>query len=75
MGLKIKSLVFSAEIYQLNHSNFLRMTNIVKLNGVRLNVIKLQLFTFSLRDIATNWFESLPYGSVNAWDELVEAFM
>ena len=50
------------------------MTNIVKLNGVNPDVIKLQLFPFSLRDIATTWFESLPYGSVNNWEELVEAY-
>ena len=54
---------------------FLRMANTVKLNGVRPGVIKLQLFPFSLRDTTTSWFESLPYGSVNTWDELVEAFM
>ena len=47
----------------------------MKLNGVRLDVIKLQLFPFSLRDTSVRWFKSLPYGSVNTWDELVEAFM
>ena len=31
---------------------FFRMSNIIKLNGVSPNVIKLQLFPFSLRDIA-----------------------
>ena len=41
---------------------FLRMANTVKLNGVRPEVIKLQLFPFSLRDIAATWFDSLPYG-------------
>ena len=54
---------------------FLRMENIVKLNGVRPEVIKLQLFPFSLRDIAATWFDSLPYGSVNTWEELVEAYL
>ena len=54
---------------------FLRMANTMKLNRVRLDVIKLQLFPLSLRDTIENWFESLPYGSVNTWDELVEAFM
>ena len=44
---------------------FLRMANIVKLNVVNPNMIKLQLFPFSLRDIPASWFESLPYGSVN----------
>ena len=54
---------------------FLRMANTVKLNGVRLEVIKLRLFPFSLRDIATTWYESLPYGSVDTWEELVEAYL
>ena len=31
---------------------FLRMANIVKVNGVNLDVIKVQLFPFSLTDIA-----------------------
>ena len=54
---------------------FVRMANTRKLNGVRPNVIKLQLFPFSLRDTTASWFESFPYGSVNTRDVLVEAFM
>ena len=54
---------------------FLRMANTMKLNGVRLKVIRLQLFPFSLRDIAATWFDSLPYGSVNTREELVEAYL
>ena len=54
---------------------FMRMENTVKLNGVRPEVIKLQLFPFSLRDVVATWFESLPYGSVNNWEELVEDYM
>ena len=54
---------------------FLRMANTVKLNGVRIEVIKLQLFPFSLRDIAATWFDSLPYGLANTWEELVEAYL
>ena len=54
---------------------FLRMANTVKLNGVRPEVIKMHLFTFSLRDIAATWYELLPYGSVDTWEELVEAYL
>ena len=54
---------------------FMRMANNVKLNGVRPDVIKLKLFLFSLRDMAATWFDSLLVGSVNTWEELVEAFM
>ena len=53
----------------------MRMVNTVKLNGVKLEVIKQQLFPFSLRDVAVTWFESLPVGSVTTWEELVEAYM
>ena len=54
---------------------FLRMANTVKLNGVRPEVIKLHLFPFSLRDISATWYESLSYGFVDTWEELVEAFL
>ena len=54
---------------------FLRMENTVKLNGVRLDVIKLQLFPLSLKDAAATWFESFPYGLVNNWEEMVEDYM
>ena len=56
-------------------SRFLRIANTIKLNGVRPEVIKLHLFPISLRDIAATWYESLPYGSVNTWEELVEAYL
>ena len=39
---------------------FMRMENTVKLDGVGPNVIKFQLFPFSLRDVAATWFDSLP---------------
>ena len=58
-----------------NLGSFMRMANMVKLNGVRSDIIKLQLFPFSLRDVATTWFDSLPVGSVNIWEELVDAYM
>ena len=54
---------------------FMRMANTVKLNRVRPKVIKLQLFPFSLRDVAATWFDLFPVGSVNTWEELVEAYM
>ena len=33
------------------------------------------MFPFSLRDIIASWFESLPYGLVNNWEELVKAYL
>ena len=54
---------------------FLKMENTIKLNGVRLEVIKVHLFPISLRDIIATWYESLPYVSVDTWEELVEAYL
>ena len=53
---------------------FLRIANSIKLDGVKPEVIQLQLFPFSLRDMATTWFNSLPYESVNTWEELMGAY-
>ena len=53
---------------------FLRITNSIKLSGVKPEVIQLQLFPFSLRDMAITWFNSLPHGSVNTWEELMSAY-
>ena len=39
---------------------FMRMANTFKLNGVRPEVINLQLFLFSVRDVAATWFDPLP---------------
>ena len=44
---------------------FMRVDNTVKLNGVRPDVIKMQLFPFSLRDVVATWFDSLLAGLVN----------
>ena len=53
---------------------FLRIANSIKLDGVSSDVIQLQLFPFSLRDMAATWFNSLPYESVNTWEELMRAY-
>ena len=49
------------------------MENTIKLNGFRPDVIELQLFPFSFKDVAASWVKSLPYGLVITWEELVEA--
>ena len=53
---------------------FLKIANSSKLNGVRSEVIQLQLFPFSLRVMAAAWFNSLPYESVNTWEELMGVY-
>ena len=53
---------------------FPMIANLIKLSGVKPEVVQLQLFPFSLRDMAITWFNSLPYESVNTWEELMRAY-
>ena len=50
------------------------IANSIQSSGVKPEVIQLQLSPFSLRDVATTWFNSLPYESVNTWEELMRAY-
>ncbi|XP_022851217.1 uncharacterized protein LOC111373002 [Olea europaea var. sylvestris] len=38
------------------------------MNGVTEDAIRLRLYSFSLRDKAKAWFQSLPYGSITTWE-------
>ena len=53
---------------------FLMIENSIELSGVKPEVIQLQLFPFSLRDMAATWFNSLPYEFVNTWEELMRTY-
>ena len=53
---------------------FLRIADSNKMSGVKPEVMQLQLFPFSLRDMAITWFNSLPFESVNTWEELMRAY-
>ena len=53
---------------------FMRIADSIKVSGVKPEVIQLQLFPFSLRDMAITWFNSLPQKSVNTWEELMRVY-
>ena len=53
---------------------FLKIAASTKVSGVKPEVIQLQLFPFSLRDMAIIWFNSLPQESVNTWEELMRVY-
>ena len=65
---------YSTENPNEHLGRFLRITNSIELNGVSSETIQLQLFPFSLRDMAATWFNSLPYESVNTWEELMRSY-
>ncbi|KAL4363490.1 hypothetical protein GQ457_04G017090 [Hibiscus cannabinus] len=43
--------------------------------GVHEDVLRLKLFPYSLRDKARAWFNSIPSGSVESWDDLCRNFI
>ena len=56
-------------------SSFLEICDTKKINGVSLEVIKLKLFLFSLKDKAKTWFNSLPKNTIATWDEMANKFL
>ena len=53
-------------------SNFLQLCGTIKMNRVDHNVIKLKIFSFSLRDKARNWFNNLISSSIDTWGLLLK---
>src|SRR2546430_1464037 len=56
-------------------SDFIELCDTVKYSGVSQDAIRLRLFSFSLRDKAKAWLQSLAIGSITTWDELTDAFL
>ena len=54
---------------------FLGIADTVKMNGVTEDVIKIQLFPFSLKDKAKGWLQSSQQGNINTWEELAQRFI
>ena len=59
----------------LHLSVLLEACDMLKLNGVCTNAIRLRLFPFSLKDKARAWLHSLPSKCITTWDELPRAFL
>lgn len=55
--------------------NFLHICDTFKFDGVSDDAIRLQLFPFSLRDIAIQWLRLLPARSITTWDQLATKFL
>lgn len=56
-------------------AKFLEICDTVKTNGVNLDVYKLMLFPFVLRDRAKFWLDAQPRESLDSWKKLVNAFL
>ncbi|KAL4367685.1 hypothetical protein GQ457_05G020460 [Hibiscus cannabinus] len=55
--------------------SFLEICNSFKIHGVSNDVLKLKLFTYSLRDKDKVWLNNLQPGSLQSWTELCRSFL
>ena len=56
-------------------TNFLKVYNMVKYNGVTEEALGLRLLPLSLGDRAKHWLTSQPSDSINSWNDLVQKFL
>jgi Retrotransposon gag protein len=56
-------------------ANFEEFCNTLKMNGVTPDVIKLRLFSFSLRDRAKGWLRSLTPTAIAIWAQMSAVFL
>ncbi|GKA59039.1 zinc finger, CCHC-type containing protein [Tanacetum coccineum] len=55
--------------------DFLKLVDLLDLDGENREITHLCLFQFSLRDQASNWLERLPAGSITTWEDLTTRFL
>ena len=55
--------------------NFLTKCDIIKLNGVSTDTIRLSLFLFSLRNRASDWMQNEEANSFTTWEALSKVFL
>jgi hypothetical protein len=65
----------SADDAAAHLNNFVELCEMQKYKDVVCNIIKLKLFTFSLRGRAKDWLLSLPRNSIDSWDKCNDAFI
>ena len=56
-------------------NNFIDLCDMQKKKDVDNDIVKLKLFTFSLRYHAKTWFSSLPKNSIYSWNRGKDAFI
>ncbi|GJV44176.1 zinc finger, CCHC-type containing protein [Tanacetum coccineum] len=55
--------------------DFLKLVDLLDLDGELMERTCLRLFQFSLRDQASNWLERLPARSITTWEDLTTQFL
>ena len=56
-------------------SNFFELCEMIKMNEVNHDIIKLMLFPLSWKEKTRYWFHNLTQGSIDTWEEIEDAFL
>ena len=56
-------------------TNFIKVCDTIKYNGVTEEALRLRLFPLSLGDRAKQWLASQPPDSITSWKDLVQKFL
>ena len=56
-------------------TTFVELCDMQNKNDMDNDIVKLKLFSFSLRYKAKAWFSSLPRNSIGTWDKCKDAFI
>ena len=56
-------------------TNFIKVYDTIKYNGVTEEALRLRLFPLSLGDRAKHWLTSQPPDSITSWNDLVQKFL
>ena len=56
-------------------TNFIKVCDTIKYNGVTEETLRLRLFLLSLGDRAKHWLTSQPPDSITSWNDLVQKFL
>ncbi|KAL3849579.1 hypothetical protein ACJIZ3_011461 [Penstemon smallii] len=78
LNLINSSAIFSGLAMEDPHAhlkNFMEICDSFKLNGVTADQLRMKLFSFSLRDRARVWLNSMPPNSIVSWTDLTEKFL
>src|SRR3954470_1945656 len=65
----------AGEDVALHLNNFFELCDMQKYKEVDGDIVKLNLFPFSLRGRAKEWLQSLPKNSIDSWDKCKDAFI
>ena len=65
----------SNEDPNLHIANFLKIYDMFTINGVTDDAIRIRIFSFSLKDKAKAWLNSLLAGSITNWATLAQKFL